>query len=210
MALQTLRRTEGADDGGSVLVLGVNGVIESANVGGGKPAAKICEGAAELGELRECGLAHDGDGVVGREVVAIVVEGDEAKGIDETIGGIASDDVHLMIHKRAIDEAEVHDFRRFRKAEMVAGAKTGEPVGALEKFVAHTGTPLRRDRSEIGDGAEVKIPGIVAANDEYESIFEAERLGDFEMETLGVQLPHATINDLRILVLFGSLAVKIW
>ncbi len=206
---QTLGRAEGTHNGGSVLMLGINGVIEPANVGGGELASEIRQRGAELRELRECGLAHDGDGVVGREVVAVVLEGDEAESINEAISGVAGDDVHLMIQKRAIDEAEVHDFRRFGKVEMVAGAETGESVGALEKFVAHTGTPLRRDRSEIGNRAEVKILGIVAANDEYEGIFEAKRLGDFEMETLGVQLPHATINDLRIVVLFGSLAVKI-
>ena len=197
-------------NGGSVLMLGIHCVIESADIGGGEFAGKIGKGAAELGELRECGLADDGDGVVGREVVAVVFEGDEAEGINEAISGVAGNDVNLMIHKRAINKTEIHDFRRFGKVETVAGAETGEPVGALEKFVAHTGTPLQRDRSEIGNSSELKILGVIAANDEYEGIFEAQRLGDFDMKTLGVKLPHATINDLRVVVLFGSLAVKIW
>jgi hypothetical protein len=57
-------------------VLGVDSVVEAANVGGGESAGEIGEGGAELGESSERGLADDGDGVVRREVVAVVYKGD--------------------------------------------------------------------------------------------------------------------------------------
>ena len=42
--------------------------------------------------------------------------------------------------------------------------------------------------------AQVKALGVVAANDHRESIFETERLGDCEIETLGVELLHALVD----------------
>src|SRR6266436_5523611 len=95
--LEAFGLAEGADDGGGVLMLGVDGVVEAADVGGGEFAGEIGEGGAKLGELREGGLADDGDGVVGREVVAVVGEGDQAEGVDEAVGGVAGDDVDLMV-----------------------------------------------------------------------------------------------------------------
>jgi hypothetical protein len=95
--LEAARGTEGADDDGDVLVLGVDGVVEATHVGGGEFASEIGESGSELRELCEGGLPDDGDGVVGREVVAVVSEGDEAEGIDEAVGGVAGDDVDLMI-----------------------------------------------------------------------------------------------------------------
>src|SRR5712664_3850736 len=105
LPLQAFGLAEGSDHGGGVLVLGIDGVVEAADVGGGKFAAEIGEGAAKLRKTRERGLSHDGDSVVGREVVAIVGEGNEAEGVDEPVGGVAGDDVHLMIDERAVDEA---------------------------------------------------------------------------------------------------------
>ena len=95
--LESFGLAEGADDGGGVLMLRVDGEVEAADVGGGEFAGEIGEGGAELGESSEGGLADDGDGVIGREVVAVVSEGDEAEGIDEAVGGVAGDDVDLMI-----------------------------------------------------------------------------------------------------------------
>src|SRR5216684_7388990 len=83
--LQAFGLAEGADDGGGVLLLGVDGVVEAADIGGGEFAGEIGEGGAELGESRESGLADDGDSVVGREVVAVVFEGDETKRVDEPV-----------------------------------------------------------------------------------------------------------------------------
>ena len=36
--------------------------------------------------------------------------------------------------------------------------------------------------------------GVVSANDHGESVFETERLGDFEIETLGVELFYALVD----------------
>jgi hypothetical protein len=76
--LEAFGLAEGADDDGGVLVLGIDGEVEAADVSGGEFAGEIGEGGAEVWESGECGLADDGNGVVWRKVMAIVFEGDEA------------------------------------------------------------------------------------------------------------------------------------
>jgi len=90
-------------------------------------------------------VADDGDGVIGREIVEIVFEGNEVERVDEAVGGIAGDDVDLMIDEGSIEEAEVHDIGRGGEVEIVAGTPAGEAVGAFEKFVAYAGVPLGSD-----------------------------------------------------------------
>ena len=96
-------------------------------------------------------MADDGDGVVGREIVAVVGEGDEGEGVDEAIRGISGDNVHLMIDEGAVDKAEVHDFRRFGEMETVAIAPAVEAVWTLEEFVADARAPFGCERRNVGD-----------------------------------------------------------
>src|SRR5467141_2553508 len=84
--LESFGLAEGADDYGGVLMLGVDGVVEAADVGGGEFACEIGEGGAKLGESGERGLADYGDGVVWGEVMAIVFEGNEAEGVAVAVG----------------------------------------------------------------------------------------------------------------------------
>jgi hypothetical protein len=186
--------TEGADDDGDVLMLGVDGVIEAAHVGGREFASEVGEGGSELRELRKGGLADDGDGVVGRKVVAVVFEGDEAEGIDEAVGGIAGDDVDLTIDEGAINQAEIHDAGLPGEVQGVAVAPTAEAVGALEKFVADAGVPFGCEGRDVGNFLQMEIFRVVAADDHGESVFEAEGFGDFEMETIGVELLDAAVD----------------
>ncbi len=54
-------------------------------------------------------LADEGYGLVGREVVPIIGEGDEAERADGAVGGVAGDDVDLPLEASAVEQAEVHD-----------------------------------------------------------------------------------------------------
>src|SRR6267378_4012021 len=175
-------------------MLDVYGVVETADISGGKLTGQIGDGGTKLGESRESGLADDGNGVIGREVVAVVFEGDESERINEADGGVTRDDINLMIDESAVDETEVHDFGRFGEMEIVAAAPAGEPVGTFEKFVADTDSPFGRERHDVGDFLEMKIFRVITADDHGESVFEAEGLGDFEMEALGIQLLDAMVH----------------
>src|SRR5580692_1219800 len=119
------------------------------------------------------------------------------KRVDETVGGISGDDVDLVIDQGAIEEAEVHNVWRGGEVEAVAVAPTVETIGALEEFVADTGVPLRSDCGEIRHGAEMEIVGVVAADDQGEGVFEAERFGELEIETLSVLLFDALVDGSR-------------
>jgi hypothetical protein len=192
--LETFGQAEGADDSGGIPVLGVDGVIKAAHVRGGEFASEIRKGGAELGEFLESGAANDGNGVVGREIVAVVFEGDEAEGVDEAVGGITGDDVDLMIDEGAVDEAEVHDARLPGEVEGVAVAPAAETVGALEEFVADADAPFGGEGRDIGNGAKVGDFGVVAADDHGKSVFEAKGFRNFEVETLGVELLDAIVD----------------
>ena len=53
-----------------------------AHFGGSEFAREIGEGGAELRKFFQRGTANDGDGVIGREIVAIVFEREEAERVD--------------------------------------------------------------------------------------------------------------------------------
>ena len=185
-------------DGGSVLVLGVDGIVQAAHVGGGKFSGEIGQGRPNLGKPRESGLANDGDSVVGRKIVKVVDERDEAERVNEAVGGIPGNDVHLMVEKGAVDEAEIHDAGRRREAKRVAIAPAAEAVGALEEFIADPDVPFGSEGCDVGYFLQMEALGILGADDHGERIFKAERLGDFELEALGVELLDAAVDRVGI------------
>src|SRR5450755_847286 len=165
-----------------------------AHVRSGDFAAQFGECRAKLGELFEGGLADDGDGVVGRKVVAIVFEDYEVERVDDAIGGVARDDVDFMVLQGTVNEVEVHDAGLLVEVQAVTLAPALESVGALEKFEADAGAPLCSQRNNVRGALQVQTLGVVSANDHGESVFETERLGDREIETLGVELLDALVD----------------
>ena len=108
-----------------------------------------------------------------------------------------------MIEKSAIEEAEIHDVGLGSEVEIVTAAPTAKAVGVFEKFIADTGVPLGSDWGEIGHGMEMEVVGVVTADNHGESVFEAERFGEFEIETLGVFLFHAIVDGNRVVCSWG-------
>jgi hypothetical protein len=68
--------TEGTNDGGDVALFDVDLRVEAAHVDSGEFSGEIGEGGAKLREFGKRRLAHDGNGVVRREVVEVVFERD--------------------------------------------------------------------------------------------------------------------------------------
>jgi len=165
-------------------LIGVDLSVEVAHIGGGEFVVEISEGGAEFGEFFEGVVANDGDGVVRGKIVAIVFEGDKMERVNQAVGGITGDDVHLMIDEGAIEEAEVHDVWWNGEVERIAIAPAAEAVGTLEEFVADTGAPFGSDGSEVGHGAEVESLRVALADDHGEGVFETERFGEIEIEFL--------------------------
>jgi hypothetical protein len=189
-----LRLAECADDSGSVLMLDVDGIVQAAHVSSGDFSGEIGEGGAKLRKPRKCGLADDGNGVVGREIVKVVNEWGETERVNESVCGVARNDVDLMIEKGAVEQAEVHDAGRSSEAERVAIAPAAEAVGALEEFIADADAPFGGERREVGDFLQMKALRIIGADDHGEGVFEAEWLGDFELKAVGVELLDAAVD----------------
>ncbi len=192
--LQGFEGAENANYGGRVALAGVDFGVEVAHFLGGDFVGEIGEGGADLREFFEGVAADDWNGVVGREVVFVVDKGGEVEGVDEAVGGIAGDDVDLFVDEGAVDEAEVHDAGRCGEMQAVKLAPATEAVGALEEFVAEAGAHFGSEGNDVGCVAEMEALGVFAADDHDESVLEAERLGDFEMETLGVALLHTIVD----------------
>jgi hypothetical protein len=193
-ALKIMCFAEGANGGSRVLMLRIDGVIEATNVGGSELAREFGECGTKLGKFSESGLADNGNSVIGRKIVKVVFESDQAEGIDLPVGGVASDDIHLMIEERAINEAEIHGGGGRSETQIVAARESRITVRAFLKFIANAGTPLRRDGNKIGDSPQVKIVGVIGANDHGEGIFKAKWLGQFKLKTLAVKLLYTPID----------------
>src|SRR5438132_3347615 len=76
----------------------------------------------------------------------------------------------------------------------VAIAPAAEAIGALEEFVTDAGAPFGGERGDIGNFLQMEIFGVAAADDHGESVFKTERLGDFEVKALGVQLLDTIVD----------------
>src|SRR5260370_15272574 len=94
--------------------------------------------------------------------------------------------------------------------EIVAIAQRAEPIRALEEFVANAGAPFEGDYRDVGDFLQMEFLRVIAANDHGERVFKAERLGDFEMEAIGIDLFDAIVDGVRAVVLCSTLAVRTW
>ncbi len=195
---------EFADDGSYVALAGVDFGVHMAHFGGGDFSGEVRKREAERGEFCEGVAADYGDGVVRWEIVTVVGEADEMERVDKAIGGITSNDVDFLIDERAVDEAEVHDAGRFSEMQAVALGEAAVAVGAFEKFVADAGAPFWSERNEVGDGAQVKLLSVRAADDHSEGVFESERLGDYQIEALGVALFDALVDGGFVGVVAGD------
>src|SRR5258707_7391912 len=77
-------------------------------------------------------------------------------------------------------------------------APAAEAVGPLEEFVAEAGAHFGGVWDDVAGVAEVEALGVFSADDHSESVLEAERLGDFSIETLGVALLDALVGVARV------------
>ena len=66
-------------------------------------------------------ITHKRDGLVGREVMAIVLERNEAQGLDRPIGRVGCNHVDLVRVERAVEQAEIHGARRPIEMQIVCG-----------------------------------------------------------------------------------------
>ena len=132
-----------ADNGGDVPLFRIHQIIEMSHVSAGHLAPEFGEHGAKLRKLLECILANDGDGVIGRKIVAVVFQDNQMQGIDDPIGGVARYDVDFVILQCPVNQPQIHHTRWLREMQAVTFAPAAESVRAFEEFEAHTDSPLR-------------------------------------------------------------------
>src|SRR5579863_10128515 len=93
--LQPMGGAKFADNFGGVAVLTVNGFVHGAHVVGGDVSGEGVEGRLDLRPAAERVVADERHGLVGREVVAVVLKDGEVKGLDGAVGGIGGNHVDL-------------------------------------------------------------------------------------------------------------------
>lgn len=192
--LKILGGSKVSDDGDDIALTGVNFRIEMAHFGLADFAGQIGQSTAKLGKFLERGIANDRDGVIWWKIMAIVIERNEVERVDETVGGIAGNNIDLAIDKGTINEAEVHDAGSGGEVKIIAIAPAAKTVGAFKKLIADADAPLGGDSGEIGHRAEMEAHGIIATDDHSEGVREAERLAEREMEAAGILLFDAIID----------------
>ena len=119
-------------------------------------------------------VAHEGHGLVGREVMAVIIENREMKGLNGTVGGVGGDHVDLVRVESAVEETEVHGARVSIEAEAVGGFEAVKTVGTLLEFVTDTETHLRREGRGLAEGSDMEALGVVRANDHGERVVETK------------------------------------
>jgi len=185
------------------VLVGVDFGVQVAHVGDGDLSGEVGESGAKRWKFRERVLTNDRYGIVWREIVAVVREADQMERVDEAVGGIAGDDVDLLVDERSVDKAEIHNARSRGELKAVALDEAAIAVGAFEEFVADTGAPARSDRNDVGNCLEMELLGVGAANDHRKRVFESERLSDIEMEALGIASFDALVDGARVGVVGG-------
>src|SRR6266852_3532126 len=117
--------------------------------------------------------------------------------INQSVGGIPGDDIHLVFLERAVNQTQIHHVRLDGKAQMVSLRPSPVAVGALEEFVPHADAPARRNGRNVGYRAQMFAAGVFAAHHHREGVVEAERLGHFEAKPLGVSGLYPAIHRSR-------------
>ena len=131
-------------------------------------------------------LADDGNSLVGREVVAVVLEHRQIQRRDQAVGGVAGDQVNLAGLEGPGEQAEVHDSWGGGEMQTVGCGQAAVTVGPLHELVAESGAPVGGVGGGLGDGFKVQAAGVFAPDFDGEGVVETEGPADCEMEALGI------------------------
>src|SRR5579872_4988995 len=95
--------------GSGIVLLGIDGVVHLAHFRVGNLPAQYVQSAAQLLVVAKSATPKNGDGLVRREKMAVILQDDHSEGGDEPVRGTAGDHIHLMFLERSVEQAEIHD-----------------------------------------------------------------------------------------------------
>ena len=74
--------------------------------------------------------------------MAIIFQDKEIKGLDESVSGVASGEIDLMITQRSRQQAQIHDSRWLRKIEIVSLGEALVSVRTFHELITEARSPL--------------------------------------------------------------------
>src|ERR1700719_3563667 len=78
--------------------------------------------------------------------------------------------------------------------QAVALAPSTKAIGAFQKFETNADSPLGRNRNEVRHALKMKALRVLPTYHHSEGIFEAQRLGDFKIESVAVKLLYPLVH----------------
>ncbi len=157
-------------------MFGVDSAVHPAHVGDGDTARERGQSGVDLRMREQRRGARDDGGVIRREVVAIVLEHDQAVRIDEAAGRVARYQIDLPLRERPIDQREIHGRRRCGKPQSVGARKARVAVLTLKEFVAEAGVPGRSVGCRGRQRLDSQLSRHVAADEHGKRVLEPQRI----------------------------------
>ena len=116
---EVLTRTKFTHNVGWVAVLAVDGFIHGAHIVCGDSSGQGVESGLNLRPALQRFSAHQGNGLVRREVVPIVLKNGETECLNRSVSRIGGDHVDLVRIEGAVEQAEVHGAWRAGKSKAI-------------------------------------------------------------------------------------------
>ena len=134
------------------------------------PASR-CERRPGFGQsLREV-RAEEQHGIVGREIMAIVVEHRQAVLVDLGVGRVDVDRIDLLLRDRLVGEAMIETARR-GEGQVVRALQSGPSVGTSDELLRKAKPELRMCL-EIGQSRDAFGARVIGAQRQRISVVEA-------------------------------------
>src|SRR2546422_5980350 len=94
-------------------------------------------------------LAHDGNSLIGRKVILVILQHGDVEDIQEAVRGAARHQIHLLAKEGAIEQAEIHEARRPTESEPIGLHEATVAVRTLHELVAKPWPPADRIRNRL-------------------------------------------------------------
>src|ERR1700674_5274838 len=181
-----------------VAMLSIHRIIQSPHIFIGNRSRQFAKRRSHLGMLLQHFPAHDRHRFVRRKVMMVVLQYNEVERRNQSIGIVAGNDIDLPFFECPRNQAEIHNARRFREAQAVAGDQTFVAIGTLHELIPKARPPLWRKRSGFGQRLKVQLARVLAADHHRKGVVKAKRRPDAETELCFIALLHVLIDILFV------------
>src|ERR1700740_1820426 len=143
---------------------------------------------------RDRRLSNHCDRFVRGEIVPIVPQNKQIEGGNEPVRRVAGDQIDLFVLQRAIEQPEVHNSWRLRKAKTVGGGQALVTVRTLHEFVPKASAPVRGISRRLRNCLQMQAARIVSSYLNRKCVIEAQRRTERERKPAFVFRFHLLVH----------------